>query len=195
MITKVKRLLHLVFSTAASRFAEKTPVEPGPPPTSPPQGQFALPPFQGSAEEAAIHLRSPAVIKVTTRVLVRPDKSGVMPKTVEEILLTQQGKAIARTEFVLMDGLNIIGRPDEVPRLCGACERFTFQGQACSGCWVFLCPACAQPLDETPNSPVFCPTCHRTAIWNRDNWAKDMASHPQTNLDETQIPNRLDRRA
>jgi hypothetical protein len=114
-------------------------------------------------------------MKVTTKVIRRVGKDGVTPQAIEEIRLTQHGKAISRTEFLIMDGRNVIGKPEQLGGFCAACERFTFQGQTCQACGVFLCPACSQPLDESPASPVLCATCHRKAIWSRDNWSQGMA--------------------
>ena len=127
-----------------------------------------LPSFQGGAEEAAVLLEMPPVIKVERHVIADVGKNGTLPDSVEELRLTSLGLVVARTDFVIMDDHSQLGRPEQLKGCCTSCQRMSFQGAPCQMCGGFTCPGCSTLLSE---SQRLCPRCRRIAEANRDNWA------------------------
>jgi hypothetical protein len=143
------------------------------PPSASDQGPHLdnLDPFEGTAQEAAIKMEQPAILKINLSAITQLKKDSPIPQAIEEIRLTKYGKALTRKEFLVLDGLNSIGRLEDLKGVCTICGKFVFTGMACQACSAFCCPACAQPLNATPGAPRLCPTCTRKARWQHDNWA------------------------
>lgn len=133
-------------------------------------GGVASEEFSGSTEEALILMQLPPVAKVKRRIIVPISQQGEIPELVEEIKLTRHGKTISRTEFLVMDGNNSVGRPELVKGLCRHCGRFSFQGGNCEICGHFCCPACQTPYEEASVVHRLCPACGKQAQWSRNTW-------------------------
>lgn len=132
--------------------------------------QQNIPPFTGSLDEALLFMELPPMAKIKRRLIVRISEQGSVPEVSEEMIMTRNGKVLARTEFMVMDGNNTVGRPEDLKGFCVFCQRFSFQGKACEICAAFCCSVCSRPFQDPLGNHYLCAACEREARRSKRNW-------------------------
>lgn len=128
-----------------------------------------LPPLS-TAEEAELLARMLSTITIRKQAIVPISRTGQVPKSIQQIFLTEKGLVTEITECRVQDDFGRIGTLDEVAGLCQVCEqKFSFASKPCEGCGRSTCPACGS-ADPT-GSHFLCKPCAKKANWSKNNWA------------------------
>jgi hypothetical protein len=177
MLSGIRQFIHrilteyaVLLATWAARFAPSQPQSNTNSSASTGSQEARPRPTLTPEQEAVIAQAPPSTI--TARFVVSGiNRDGIIPGHAEQIVLTPDGKAIARTQVIVLDDHGIVGPPGELKGICMICQKFCFQGASCPKCGNWACPGCLTPVEVDGRPLPVCTTCAEIIKLSHENWS------------------------